>query len=86
VDAVEINVESLETLQVLPPRRVFWDYVPNWIFLPLRMKFGIPPTPREVWYIHNLALRATFGGLYAMFVRTNDKPPIEGAIPYEELN
>ena len=64
--SVTVYPHLLGTLSILPPRRRFWDFMPNWVFLRLRNWFTIEATKREVWIAHSMVLRSMYVGLYAL--------------------
>ncbi len=64
--SVTVYPHLLGTLSIMPPRRHFWDFMPNWVFLRLRKWFTIEATVLEVWYAHSMVLRSMYVGLYKL--------------------
>lgn len=60
-----IDASELHRVELYPPRRKLWDWLPVWFCeLYLKLDFHNPkPTPREEWIISSVLLRAKYKGL-----------------------
>jgi len=60
-----IDATELHRVELYPPRRRFWDLLPVWFCEWYLSKdwHNPKPTPREVWLISSVLLRAKYKGL-----------------------
>lgn len=76
-----IEIQDLPATPVFPPRRGFFDLLPDFIATWARKRWKIRPTAYETWVVRSVLLRATFTGLYTKL--HNPEPPAFTTDPKE---
>jgi hypothetical protein len=76
---VPIELHTLHDTPINPPRRKLWDFVPEWLGMWLiKRGYNPKPTPRELWHINSIMLRAYYKRFYSVVELMNYQASVEG--------